>query len=184
MRSRRDPLCGVRCLLKEKNTLIVNWWQKQACLEVLSIAELKRWRTQMCQSPWGRSWSSLLIGRFMMRKEIIIHRRLITRSQNRFPIIRCFKIWILTQMIKERGSRNKERGFLWLSSLLCCQPEFYRKLGFMQADIYGIKWEIEVPAEAFMVRELRSGALKSIKGTLDIIPNLTSYRPNNLKVLM
>ncbi len=63
-------------------------------------------------------------------------------------------------------------------------PEFYRKLGFMQADIYGIKWEIEVPAEAFMVRELRSGALKSIKGTLDIIPNLTSYRPNNLKVLM
>ncbi len=54
----------------------------------------------------------------------------------------------------------------------------------MQADIYGIKWEIEVPAEAFMVRELRAGALKSIKGTLDIIPNLTSYRPNNLKVLM
>ncbi len=49
-------------------------------------------------------------------------------------------------------------------------PERYSKLGFLQADIYGIKCEIEVPAEAFLVRELRVGALKSIKGIVRYNP--------------
>ena len=49
-------------------------------------------------------------------------------------------------------------------------PEYYPKLGFIQADRYGIKWEINVPPEAFMVRELRAGALNTIKGIVKYHP--------------
>ena len=51
-------------------------------------------------------------------------------------------------------------------------PEFYSSLGFLQADTYGIKWEIDVPPEAFMVRELRTGALGKIKGIVKYHPQL------------
>jgi putative acetyltransferase len=49
-------------------------------------------------------------------------------------------------------------------------PKFYLSLGFLQANIYGIKWEVNVPAEAFMVRELRVGALSKIQGIVKYHP--------------
>ena len=49
-------------------------------------------------------------------------------------------------------------------------PKFYLSLGFLQADTYRIKWEIDVPPEAFMVRELQTGALSEIKGIVKYHP--------------
>lgn len=49
-------------------------------------------------------------------------------------------------------------------------PEYYPRFGFVPAKKYGIRWEHDVPEEAFMIRELREGALKEVRGTV-------KYRP-------
>ena len=43
-------------------------------------------------------------------------------------------------------------------------PEYYPKFGFEPASKYHIIFELEVPDEAFMVLELKQGALKHING--------------------
>ena len=49
-------------------------------------------------------------------------------------------------------------------------PDYYPRFGFDQADGHGIAWEFDAPVEAFMVMELRDGALEGIRGTV-------CYRP-------
>ena len=43
-------------------------------------------------------------------------------------------------------------------------PEFYPRFGFVPGRTFGISCEFEVPDEAFMVLELKEGALKNING--------------------
>lgn len=50
------------------------------------------------------------------------------------------------------------------------EPAYYRRFGFVTSQPHGITWEHEAPAEVFMVRELRDGALAGISGTV-------RYRP-------
>jgi putative acetyltransferase len=49
-------------------------------------------------------------------------------------------------------------------------PAFYGRFGFITASSKGITCEYQVPAEAFMVRELTAGALGGIRGVV-------RYRP-------
>jgi len=48
--------------------------------------------------------------------------------------------------------------------------EYYPRFGFVPAKAHGIRWEHDVPEEAFMVKELRQGAIKEVRGTV-------RYRP-------
>ena len=43
-------------------------------------------------------------------------------------------------------------------------PEFYPRFGFLPASRYNIKYEYEVPDEAFMILELKKNSLTGIKG--------------------
>ncbi|MCI0691175.1 N-acetyltransferase [candidate division KSB1 bacterium] len=45
-------------------------------------------------------------------------------------------------------------------------PEYYPRFGFVPASKYGIKCEYNAPDEAFMVIELRKGALRGRSGTV------------------
>jgi putative acetyltransferase len=49
-------------------------------------------------------------------------------------------------------------------------PDYYPRLGFVPAERFGIRWERECPAEAFMAIELREGALAGRSGVV-------RYRP-------
>lgn len=49
-------------------------------------------------------------------------------------------------------------------------PAYYQRFGFVTSKPHGIEWEHKVPAEVFMVRELRDGALDGVSGTV-------RYRP-------
>jgi putative acetyltransferase len=43
-------------------------------------------------------------------------------------------------------------------------PEYYHRFGFVQALSHGITCEFEVPADAFMVKELKKDALRKVRG--------------------
>ena len=49
-------------------------------------------------------------------------------------------------------------------------PEYYPRFGFVPAKKYGIRWEQDAPEEAFMIKELREGALKEVRGTVKFRP--------------
>ncbi len=49
-------------------------------------------------------------------------------------------------------------------------PGFYPRFGFKPSKPFGIAWEIDVPEEVFMVKELRSGALNGRKGVVRYHP--------------
>jgi putative acetyltransferase len=50
--------------------------------------------------------------------------------------------------------------------LVLGHPEYYPRFGFERASTHGIRWEIEVPDEAFMVMELVPGALEGRAGVV------------------
>jgi len=49
-------------------------------------------------------------------------------------------------------------------------PDYYPRFDFVPASTYGVKCEYEVPDEAFMVAELREGALVGRSGTVKYQP--------------
>ncbi|MCL4265716.1 MAG: N-acetyltransferase [Anaerolineae bacterium] len=49
-------------------------------------------------------------------------------------------------------------------------PEYYPRFGFASASRFGIRWEIEVPDEAFMVMALKPGALDGVTGIVRYQP--------------
>ena len=51
---------------------------------------------------------------------------------------------------------------------------YYPRFGFIPASRYGIKSEYDVPDEAFMLIELREGALKGISGTARYQPEFSA----------
>ena len=55
-------------------------------------------------------------------------------------------------------------------SLVLGHPDYYPRFGFTTARHYGIVWEHNIPEGAFMVQELKSGALGQIQGVV-------KYRP-------
>ncbi len=53
-------------------------------------------------------------------------------------------------------------------------PGFYPRFGFSAAKPYGISFEDEVPDEAFMVAELRPGALYNVHGIVSYEPEFSA----------
>ena len=49
-------------------------------------------------------------------------------------------------------------------------PTYYPRFGFHRSNMFGIRWEHDAPADAFMIMELRPGALKGVKGTAKYHP--------------
>ena len=49
-------------------------------------------------------------------------------------------------------------------------PEYYPRFGFVPAETYDIQCEYDVPKEAFMVLEVREGALAGRSGTMKYLP--------------
>jgi putative acetyltransferase len=53
------------------------------------------------------------------------------------------------------------------------EPGFYRRFGFIQAGRWGLRWEVEVAEENFLVLELTPGALAGVSGTVRYRPEFT-----------
>jgi putative acetyltransferase len=53
-------------------------------------------------------------------------------------------------------------------------PHYYPRFGFAPAKSYGIEYEPNVPEEAFMVTELRAGALAGRRGKVKYQPEFSS----------
>jgi putative acetyltransferase len=54
-------------------------------------------------------------------------------------------------------------------------PEYYPRFGFFPAARWSLRCEYDVPEEAFMVRELRDGALKGLSGTVQYHPVFRNF---------
>ena len=73
-----------------------------------------------------------------------------------------------SQLVEEALNRIRTAGHDLV--VVLGHPEYYPRFGFVPAKKYGIRWEQDVPEEAFMIKELREGALKEVRGTV-------KYRP-------
>lgn len=73
-----------------------------------------------------------------------------------------------SQLVEEGLNRIRTAGHDLV--VVLGHPEYYPRFGFVPAKKYGIRWEHDVPEEAFMIKELREGALKEVRGTV-------KYRP-------
>lgn len=49
-------------------------------------------------------------------------------------------------------------------------PDYYPRFGFRPTQPYGIRWEVDVPAEVFMLAELTPGALRGRRGVVSYHP--------------
>jgi putative acetyltransferase len=56
-------------------------------------------------------------------------------------------------------------------------PHYYPRFGFVPAKSLGIVWEHDAPEEAFMVYELREGALTQTKGVVKYRPEFDVVSP-------
>jgi len=55
-------------------------------------------------------------------------------------------------------------------ALVLGHPDYYPRFGFVPASKFNLKCEYEVPDEAFMVMELRHGALQGVSGVVRYLP--------------
>ena len=56
-------------------------------------------------------------------------------------------------------------------------PNYYPRFGFVPAKPVGIVWEHDAPEEAFMVHELRGGALAQTRGVVKYRPEFQAVSP-------
>ncbi|KMY48749.1 GNAT family N-acetyltransferase [Peribacillus loiseleuriae] len=70
-----------------------------------------------------------------------------------------------SKLILEGINRAKSLGFG--SVIVLGHKDYYPRFGFVPASKYGIMAPFEVPNEAFMALELKSGALHSVTGTVE-----------------
>lgn len=69
-----------------------------------------------------------------------------------------------TQLIKAGLAQCKTLSYE--AVVVLGYPAYYSKFGFESSTDFGIKSEYDVPAEAFMVLELKAGVLKDHKGII------------------
>ena len=77
-----------------------------------------------------------------------------------------FRRGIATALVEAGLNRAKKMGYK--AAFLCGDPDFYQKLGFTATYHYEIYHLKDMRAEWCMVKELESGFLNSISGTIDI----------------
>ena len=74
------------------------------------------------------------------------------------------------------GTRLIERGLQELNAaghgivFVLGNPLYYQRFGFLPAARYRIRWEHNVPENAFLVKELRTGALDGVTGVVCFRP--------------
>jgi putative acetyltransferase len=68
------------------------------------------------------------------------------------------------KLINEGLEACKRTGYE--AVVLLGHPDYYSRFGFVCSQKFGVESEYDVPQEAFMVIELKKGALKGIKGTV------------------
>ena len=73
-----------------------------------------------------------------------------------------------SQLVRRGLETLRETGFELV--VVLGHPAYYPRFGFEQADSHGITCEFDAPVEAFMVMELRDGALEGVHGKV-------RYRP-------
>ena len=73
-----------------------------------------------------------------------------------------------SQLVEEGLNRIRTAGHDLV--IVIGHPEYYPRFGFVPAKKYSIRWEHDVPEEAFMIKELRKGALKEVRGTVKFRP--------------
>ena len=72
------------------------------------------------------------------------------------------------QLIEEGLQVCRQAGFEIV--VVLGHPSYYPRFGFTLAREQGIHWEQEVPGDAFMVMELKPGALRGCRGTARYLP--------------
>lgn len=71
-------------------------------------------------------------------------------------------------LIREGLAICKERGYG--IAVVLGHSSYYPRFGFRPSVSYGIRWEHNAPEEAFMVMELRPGALSGLRGVIRFLP--------------
>jgi predicted N-acetyltransferase YhbS len=69
-----------------------------------------------------------------------------------------------SELINAALKKAKEIGFH--SVIVLGHKDYYPKIGFKQASLWGIKAPFEVPNEVFMALELTENALKNVQGVV------------------
>ena len=69
-----------------------------------------------------------------------------------------------TKLINEGLKACEQAGYE--IAVVLGHPQYYPRFGFLPSVKFGIKSEYNVPADVFMVKELREGALQGITGTI------------------
>ena len=69
-----------------------------------------------------------------------------------------------SELVKQGLNRCVAKGFK--AAVVLGHPDFYPRFGFEPAAKFGIKCEFDVPAEAFMIRELQKDGLSGCRGTV------------------
>jgi len=64
--------------------------------------------------------------------------------------------------------QSRQAGYPFI--VVLGHPAYYPRFGFVPASRHGIKFEYDAPAEAFMIVELRRGALAGHRGTAKYQP--------------
>ena len=80
----------------------------------------------------------------------------------------CQRQGIGSQLIRTGLQECKRLGHKVI--VVLGHPDYYPRFGFVRASPYNIKWEHDVPDEAFMILELQRGALPGRHGTVRYQP--------------
>ena len=80
----------------------------------------------------------------------------------------CQRRGIGSSLVAEGLDRCREAGYR--IAVVLGHPTYYPRFGFVPASLHGIRFELDVPDEAFMVIELQPGALQGCNGVARYLP--------------
>ena len=80
----------------------------------------------------------------------------------------CQRRGIGSRLVAQGLDRCREAGYR--IAVVLGHPTYYPRFGFVPASLHGIRFELDVPDEAFMVIELQPGALQGCSGVARYLP--------------
>ena len=80
----------------------------------------------------------------------------------------CQRRGIGSRLVAQGLDRCREAGYR--IAVVLGHPTYYPRFGFVPAGLHGIRFELDVPDEAFMVIELQPGALQGCSGVARYLP--------------
>ena len=134
-----------------------------------------------------RDSTSYALSLVILKEDVTVGHILFTEatlhSQNDvFPLLGLGPMAVLPEYQNQgMGSRLIRHGMTECSRLghdaivVLGHPKYYPRFGFLPARSYGITCEFRVPPEAFMVCELRKGALRNKPGIVKYAPAFRNF---------